>query len=199
MNSNIVRVVFVIGLILGFSTVANSATLIVNSGKLIGATDVQVGGSLYDVTLTDGICSDLFDGCDATSDFPFTDAVTAQLAAQALYDQVLIDSGAGNFDSNPGTVEGCALGVNGCSVIIPYETIITGNFRYISAFNHINEVSDEISDVECCLPPTQGTSAEPTFTYAVFNATAVVPIPAAGFLMLPALITLIGLRHRRGI
>jgi hypothetical protein len=52
-------------------------------GKLSGATGVDVGGSLFDVSILDGSCTGLFLGCDATEDFVFTTLGDATVAAQA--------------------------------------------------------------------------------------------------------------------
>ena len=67
------------------------------SGQLIGAQNVDVGGTLYDVEFVDGTCIALFDACDDLSDFTFTTAAAAHLASTALLDQVFI----GAFDDFP--------------------------------------------------------------------------------------------------
>jgi hypothetical protein len=50
----------------------------------MGASDVLVDGSLYDVQFLDGTCIDLYDGCDEVSDFTFQTSASAVLASQAL-------------------------------------------------------------------------------------------------------------------
>ena len=97
---------------------AEAATLIVNAGKLVGATGVDVLGTLYDVSFVDGTCAQVFDNCDDAADFQFSTDESALAAAQALIDQVFIDSAAGSFDSNPDLVLGCE-NVVFCSAIIP--------------------------------------------------------------------------------
>ena len=84
--------------------------------ELTGASNVDVGGTLYDVTFEDGTCIEVFSGCnDAAEDFAFTTSANAQLAAQALLDQVFLDpnsSGGGapdHFDSIPDKTLGCTL------------------------------------------------------------------------------------------
>ena len=52
---------------------ARAATPDVVDGELVGASDVLVDGTLYDVKFQDGTCVDLFDGCDEVSDFPGED------------------------------------------------------------------------------------------------------------------------------
>lgn len=101
-------------------TQANAAPILLvdSNGILTGAKNVDVGGTLYDVTILDGSCDMIFDGCDNAS-FTFKTLETAAVAAQALVDQVLLDSELGQFDSNPGTVSGCT-NVENCHIAIPY-------------------------------------------------------------------------------
>jgi len=97
------------------ATPAAAAVLLVNgSGQLTGATGVDVGGTLYDVTFVDGTCAALFDGCNEISDFDFSDQATAEAAGQALFDQVFIDGLPGNFDSNSGLTFGCEAPISYC-------------------------------------------------------------------------------------
>jgi hypothetical protein len=63
------------------------------SGKLSGATGVNVGGSLYDLLFLGGSCEPVFDGCDIISNFDFQSEANAEVAAQALFDQVFIGLG----------------------------------------------------------------------------------------------------------
>ena len=98
---------------------AQAATLNVIDGILHGASDVLVGGSLYDVQFLDGTCIDLFNGCDETSDFTFQTQASALLAAQALLDQVFLDGPQGQFDSSPTLTNGCD--VSPCVSFIPYN------------------------------------------------------------------------------
>ena len=67
---------------------AQAAAPVVVAGELVGATGVNVGGTVYDVQFVDGSCIDVYGGCDEVSDFPFTTLADATLAAQALLDQV---------------------------------------------------------------------------------------------------------------
>ena len=99
----------------------NAATLNVVGGRLIGASNVDVGGTLYDVEFVDGTCIDLFTGCDDASDFAFTTAAAAGLASQALLDQVFLDD-ISTYDSSPFLTFGCTnLGF--CDVDTPYAVL----------------------------------------------------------------------------
>ena len=94
-------------------------TLLVNgSGQLIGATGVNVGGTLYDVTFSTGSCIDAYNGCDPAA-FTFANAADAQAAAQALFDQLFIDGPAGQFDSVPTLTSNCWY-PDFCRAAVPY-------------------------------------------------------------------------------
>ena len=92
---------------LAFASNAYAATLNVVGGQLMGASNVLVGGSLYDVQFLDGSCIDLYNGCDDVSDFTFQTEASALLASQALLDQVFLDGGSGQFISQPQLTNGC--------------------------------------------------------------------------------------------
>ena len=96
---------------------AIAATLIIDeSGKLTGATDVNVLGTVYDVVFLDGTCVSVFNGCDDPEDFAFSNSRDAGLAALALLDQVLV----GPFDDSPALTSGCTDPLR-CSVWIPFH------------------------------------------------------------------------------
>ena len=88
---------------LAYPMSAQAVTLNVDSGtgQLLGATEVDVDGVLYDVDFVEGSCVALFDGCDSTSDFTFTTSTAALAAANALQSQVFTDTVAGNFNTEP--------------------------------------------------------------------------------------------------
>ena len=86
----------------------------------MGADNVDVSGSLYDVRFEEGSCNSLFGGC-ASSNFSFSTQISATAAAQALLDQVFIDNGSDLFDTVPSSTFGCVSG--SCEVMIPYVLI----------------------------------------------------------------------------
>ena len=100
----------------GAAQPASAATIVVNAqGNLIGATGVNVQGSIYDVAFVEGTCVDLFSDCDSPSDFAFTTKATADAASYALLDQVFV----GDFDTSPWRTFGC-IGSSPCNVLTPY-------------------------------------------------------------------------------
>ena len=96
-----------------------------SNGILTGATGVNVGGVLYDVTFLNGSCESLFNNCSVGS-ITFTTAIEAVAASQALLDQVLVDTNNYLFDSDPSLTRGCAATPTYCDVLTPYSYSDTG-------------------------------------------------------------------------
>lgn len=116
-------------LLAGSASATPAATLITNSGGLLtGATGVSVHGSLYNVEFVDGTCASVFGSC-STSSFTFQSQATAQLATQALLDQVLL----GIYDDDVELTLGCPVvsDRSGCIIGIPYFATAT---TYDTAF-----------------------------------------------------------------
>lgn len=120
----------------GMTTSSAQATVIwiVEGGQLTVAQNVNVGGTLYDVTFVDGSCVTLFDGCDEVSDFNFGDQATAFLAAQALMEQVFLNNDDGNFDTDPELTFGCE-NIGLCMTFIPFGIPEVGSFAHAINFN----------------------------------------------------------------
>jgi hypothetical protein len=87
-------------------------------GILTGATGVSIEGFLYRVDFLDGTCIAVFSGCDTPGDFAFHTAESGQAAAQALLDQVFLDTAQGAFDTNPALTNGCTFAL-ACNLSIP--------------------------------------------------------------------------------
>lgn len=173
-----------------------SATLDVVGGQLMGASGVDVGGTLYDVQFVDGSCVALFDGCDAASDFTFTTAADAIAASQALLDVVFIDGVAGLFDTNPNLTNGIT-GATFAFVSTPYEATLTGVNVY-SAANYAPSVGAADAVFFFPISSVTDTTAEPNAVYADWQkSVADVPLPAGGVLLLSALGGIAALRRRK--
>ena len=100
---------------------AQAATLNVVGGQLMGASDVLVDGGLYDVQFLDGTCIALYSGCDDNSDFaPLQSFAFVELALAALGTQVFIDTGEGDFFSEPSLTNGCTSQTQ-CWVRAPFS------------------------------------------------------------------------------
>jgi hypothetical protein len=112
--------------LLAWSTMASAATLVIDDGSvsgyrghLLGATGVDVGGSLYDVTFYDGSCSGYYINCNPAN-FTFHDKASADLASAALLAQVFKDGAQGNFDTLPDLTFGCN---QNCNAYTAYATV----------------------------------------------------------------------------
>jgi len=167
---------------LATSAPALAAVLTVNgSGQLTGATGVTVGNSVYNVVFMDTSCVTAFNGCAVTSDLNFTTFADSELAAQALLDQVLIDSGAGLFDSDYTLTFGCSTNdSNACRVTIPFQV---GNFTG-QVNQALNTNTTDMTNLAVMIP-SQDVATLPGIVYAVFTpSSAAVPEPSTWAMML---------------
>ncbi|NKB58813.1 MAG: PEP-CTERM sorting domain-containing protein [Alphaproteobacteria bacterium] len=142
-HSSVIMILF--GLMAAFTMMSTAhavPVLIIDSnGQLLGADDVDVDGSLFDVRFVDGTCVDLFGGCNENSDFDFPIAASATLAAQALLDQVFLDIVQGSFDSDPSLTHGCES-IDSCLVVIPTGDGGVSQTDTATALNDDLEVGD---------------------------------------------------------
>jgi hypothetical protein len=175
------RNALVIVVLLGLSIaprVADAAPIVNGAGILTGYTNVDVGGTSYDVQFVDSSCVSLFSGCDEPSDFDF-DAAGAVTASQALVDQVF---GSGNsFDTDPSLTSGCTHPAQ-CSIWIPYSGNGITNFARL-AVNVSGDLPDSGIGSGIGNAPLNY-SALPEATYAVFTpAATAVPEPSSLLLL----------------
>lgn len=121
---------------------ALAANLNIVGGDLIGASGVDVGGTIYDVEFRNGTCSELFDGCDDAGDFSFSNQNDAHTAAQALLSEVFVTSVL-DFDGDPERTFGCGS-IARCTAIVPYARDAPNNneLQYVAAQNDVLERDD---------------------------------------------------------
>jgi hypothetical protein len=109
------------------------------TGKLIGARNVDVGGTLYNVVFIDDSFSHRFvnaGGLDATS------VEQASAFSSALLDSVLLDGTSGAFDANPALTSGCTI-ISQCLILTPYildtqaGTVATRAAKNFSSLTHL--------------------------------------------------------------
>lgn len=184
----------VLGALCLFVESAAAATLVVNgSGQLTGARGIDVGGSLYDVNFLDGSCYGLFDGCDEATDFAFRDdGAKANLAAQALMDQVFVDGAAGLFDSNPNLTLGCSNIDNRCTVYTVWKDATVN----VSDVYNFPGATPDFRSTGFGLSPFFNTSTTGYGVFAKWNV-ATVPVPASLSLLLAGLGGLAVIRRRK--
>lgn len=173
---------------------ANAATVNVVGGQLVGASGVDVDGTLYDVEFVDGSCVDLFSGCDESSDFTFTTESDALAASQALLDQVFLDGLGGNFDSAPELTNGCTTGtLSFCDATTPFGLNEAG-FGLIDTADARNDSTDTLDLIQVSiLAGSSSTSAADFQVYAVWTA---VPEPTTALLLSTAFLALAGRKQR---
>ena len=181
----------------------SAATLSVSNGILTGATGVTIGRKVYSVEFVDGSCLSLFSNCaddPAASGLPafaFSTSDQARLASLALLVQVMIDSPLGAFDSDPALTAGCETA--SCVVLTPYTTFRdAAEFLAITAqaINLPGAQNDAVGTM-LSIDADVSTGSFRNSVFARWTETAVIPLPAAGWMMLSALVALGGLRLRR--
>jgi len=80
----------------------------------------------FDVEFLGSTCNGVFGSC-VQSEFTFRNADEATLAAQALLDQVFLDSSLGMFDSDPSKTAGC-VSMFSCTALTAYDATPTSVF-----------------------------------------------------------------------
>jgi len=185
---------------LGLTVEARAAMLLVDGGgQLTGATGVGVDGMLYDVFFPAGTCFDAFDGCDEVSDFDFQNEADATAAAQALLDQVFLDTIEGMFDSNPTDTRGCS-NIHSCLISIPYQlSPLDPDHDVIiaAAENASMEIFDSTVSAYTVSHFDNDLPLETTLIYARFTPQVTVPEPGTIWLcgVGLAVLALVGWRH----
>lgn len=171
---------------------AYGATLLINNfGDLYGASNVDIEGTLYDVTFVDGSCIQLFSGCSSPSSFFFHTGDEALAASEALLAQVFIDvPGGPQFDSNPDRTFGCL--VASCYVITPYEywagtpPLVRSSFLYNAS---VEQGDYAQGGQELVFADYSG---DPQRVYARWSAAGTVVVPPPPGVPEPASVLLLG-------
>lgn len=159
------------------------------AGQLVGASNVDVGGVLYDVEFVEGTCIGVFDGCDSPDDFTFSDLASVAAASQALLDQVFLDGVAGDFDSDPTSTFGCTHATVG-SVQTPYLLIDADGLGVGIALNAAAEANDAIADGQTERTADSAVGAGQFYVFAVWTPIAAAPVPGPGLLVGVALLAM---------
>jgi hypothetical protein len=166
---------------LATSNVATAAVVLntASDGTLLGASGVNVGGVLYDVTFGDGT----FDSSAITS---FTTMAGAEAASNALLAQVLI----GDYDSLARLTNGC-FNSEFCSIETPFKLIGLDRIQTFTTVNG-NDIStlDEVATGSYFYflgANTNGFSGLTMARWALNGPVSVVPEPETYAMMLAGL------------
>jgi hypothetical protein len=165
--------------------------LIESSGNLMGATGVDVNGSLFDVSFVNGSCNSLYGGCNEVTDFVFTSQTMADAAGAALLSQVLN----GAADTTIELVNGIE-GTSGSVIGTFYWDLVGNIFKQSSIRNHINEIYDQVQTTWSFGAASVDTTTNNTWTVAVWT-NHTVPEPTTLLLFGAGLVGLAGTRLRR--
>ena len=186
-----------ISLLLVSISSANAATLNVDvSGQLLGATGVNVGGTIYDVTFEDTTCALAYSGCNSTNDLTFQSEAAAAEASEALGMQVFVDGVLGQFDSNPSLTNGC-ISPALCRVLTPFSVSSGTNTLFAATFeNHSNPAFDVVGRSGNPIGTDFSNGSDSVLAVWSPNIGAV-PVPAAVWLFGTAMIGLVGFNKRR--
>jgi len=180
---------------LAFATlnVATAAVLnldIATDGTLMGASGVDVGGTLYDVSFADGILND-------TAISAFTTEDGARAASRALLEQVLLRFD--EYDDLSVNTNGCTSTFS-CEIVTPYRVDYDADndqflLRSISLLNFARpaDATTDISRFSFILGRNTDSNGR---TIATWNAIAAVPEPET-YAMFLAGLGLLGAVSRR--
>lgn len=176
------------------------------NGQLIGASGVEFGGQLNTVSFVEGSCVDLFDSCDAASDFQFTSSAEAREALAAIEDQVLSAAGIASTRAGFVGIAGLSDPLSGpLAISVPLflrerggvpnaELVAEGLLAYR------NGIGEEVTGLTgLSFGTTTDTADQTSNVFAVFNAVPVapVPLPAGGVLLLTSLGGLAAFQRRK--
>jgi PEP-CTERM motif len=160
------------------------------TNQLLGAKEVDVVGTTYDVEFQDGSCDALFNNCTA---FTFTDQSSALSASQALLDQVFT----GVYDIDPELTHGIESLTAGY-MITPFGTPAGLDGRAF-AQNRVPPLGNRISILLPTAPTdTANSTRAHRDVYAVWTATPTpIPEPSSVFLVGSGLLGLVAYRKKR--
>lgn len=159
---------------------AGVTRLVDGNGILTGATGIEVGGNIYDVSFVDGTCVALFAGCDDATDFTFSTPDGVAAAAAALFTHVFIDSSDGLFDTLPALTRGCPGATVACTLWHPTDyNAVTRRAGVIGVNNYVNEPSDGVSQPGMDLFVETDLAISTSSTWAVWSRVDAVPEPSS--------------------
>ena len=170
-----------------------------NNGRLVGATGLEINGSVFSVEFLGGTCVDVFGGCDDSSDFAFNTEADAAAAGQVLLDRVFVSSPLGVFDTDP-SLTGSCTNLTLCPAVIPFDLtqdgmdILTSTVLNFTAFAGTDSLASETIGIG--IDVSISGFQQPPRTFARFTEVSPVPLPAAAWLFISGLGGLAAMRRR---
>ena len=180
-----------VNIFLVLTGIVNATTLVIDSGKLIGANDVIIGDNYYSVMFEEGNSYDLlYDYENQYWDFDFTTAEDAISASRSLVDQVLN----GYYSTNPEEIFGYftrnPIDV-GIRFLTPYETRSSGSMAYGSTWYH--ESTNIFSPSWGLISTNDFGTINNSSIFALWTPTGIVPVPDNSPVPEPTTILLFGI------
>lgn len=198
----IIQIVFAI-VITTFVSVSHATVIFITEKddngdviSLLGADNVNVNGSFYNVRFKDGTCVALFNGCDDAGDFVFNTQTDAVAASAALLEKVFVDGVDGEFDNVPNLTNGC-VDLRACGVYTPWGFVGSSDLiELATSFNRDDEIDDRVfSTLRVALVDLD---QDTDYTYAVWEAVEV-SSPNVAIIMLMGIAGLLVSQRRRKV
>jgi hypothetical protein len=185
--------------IFGFVSVSHASVIFITENdingnfiSLLGADNVEVNGSFYNVRFLDGTCIALFNGCDASEDFLFGTLEDAQAASESLLTQIFPDESV--FGFYPELTYGCSyLGV--CKVYTVYS--VTRYDAVQATFAGISHIAHNTVFVSSYLEWDDDTSVDGTRVFAVWSRPVEASAPGTAMVLLMGIAGLIVSQRRK--
>lgn len=164
------------------------------NNQLLGARNIDVAGTLFDVEFLDGTCVSLFTGCDDSGDFVFANGSDAQAASIALLEQVFLDVEFGDFDTTPSLTRGIDHELHGV-ILTPY-IVAHGVLQFATVNNYSVEAVDNIQLGQLSAGVFTFVTGESS-VWAVWKVATDVPEPSTVILLFLGFAGLSFARYRR--
>lgn len=165
----------------------------VENGILMGADNVLVNGTYYNVRFLDGECVDLFNGCDDADDFVFNRVQGAFEASTTMVDWALVAGVFGEVDSWPGQTNGCPV-LFSCLTLTPYMGFAGVGYAAIS-LNIYDRFGYPIGDAT--FTPLLGSNDYKMYNFAVWSEAVEVSEPGAAVILLVGIAGLLVSQRRK--